>query len=77
MEQDLSGDDPHGLENLSPFRVVGVSLLLIGGLLLLILPFIPWGLPFGLNLGIALLLLVLGLLINQRTRKPLPDSNNR
>ena len=25
MEQDLSGDDPHGLENLSPFRVVRVS----------------------------------------------------
>ena len=49
-----------GAAMISPFRVVGISIILIGLLMLTILPYVKDKLAFRLDLGIAVVLLIIG-----------------
>jgi len=50
----------------SPFRVVGVSTMLIGAMMLIVLAFVPAGLPFVMNLAVGSALLLVGGLLAWR-----------
>ena len=52
-----------GSEIISPFRVVGVSIILIGLMMLGVLPWVTGALAFGLDLGFGALLILLGALM--------------
>ncbi len=57
LPEDEPGDVQAGA---SPFRVVGISIAIIGGLLLAVSPFVGGGLIFALDAGIGAGLLILG-----------------
>ncbi len=52
---------------ISPFRVVGVAVLLIGAMMLCILPWVEGGLAFGLDLAFGIVLLIIGGLMFRRS----------
>lgn len=61
-----------GTSLISPFRVVGISILLIGVLMLVILPFVTRSMAFWLDLSIGLGLVLLGGLVIIRGRNSNP-----
>lgn len=66
-------DDPPSTEQgrlLSPFRVVGFSTLFIGLLMLAVGPWVQGRLASALNLALSSVLLVIGILMVRRTRRP-------
>jgi SSS family transporter len=60
LDEDKAPAGERGTGAISPFRVVGISVMLIGVLMLAILPWTTDGLAFGLDLGIASALLLIG-----------------
>jgi hypothetical protein len=56
----------------SPFRVVGVSIMLIAALMLAVAPLIPGRIEIGLNVGIAVALMLVGgwMLLAARRSRP-------
>ena len=70
---ELEEDRPsaEGGKPLSPFFVVGVSVLLIGLLMLAVQPWVGLAdkLAFGLNLGLAAVLVGIGALMTWRSRR--------
>lgn len=70
---ELGEDHDASLEDkgmLSPFRVVGVSILCIGVLMLGVLPWVKETLAFWLDLGLGVLLILLGALAMRSSGKP-------
>ncbi len=68
LQEDKATVGERGTGAISPFRVVGISVALIGVLMLAILPYTTDKLAFGLDLGIALVLLVIGGLTAWRSK---------
>jgi solute:Na+ symporter, SSS family len=68
----LPGDIPPALapseSGMSPFRLVGICIVLIGAMMLVITPWVTEGLQRGLNAGLAGGLLVIGILLERRSR---------
>ncbi len=61
---------------ISPFGLVGVSTMLIGGMMLVVLPWVGGGLAFGMSLGVGLALMLLGALLTIASRRrsaPAPE----
>jgi SSS family transporter len=54
---------------LSPFFIVGISVVLIGVLMLAVQPWVTGGLAFGLNLGLAAVLIAIGGLMTWYSRR--------
>jgi len=66
LEQDRPAGGT-GAEILSPFRVVGISILLIGLMMLAVLPWVNRAAAFNLDLGLGLLLALVGALMTWRS----------
>ena len=75
MDEDKGAVGESGTAMISPFRVVGISVIFIGVLLLVILPYVKDKLAFGLDLGIAAVLLTIGTLITLRSRQKTQKEN--
>jgi hypothetical protein len=60
-------------EILSPFFVVGVSVVLIGVLMLAVQPWVTGTLAFALNLGLAAVLIAIGALMTWWSRQAKPE----
>jgi len=69
MATDAPPVEPTARDAISPFRVVGVSTLLIGVLMMVILPWAGGGLAFAMDLTIGLALVVFGGLVMVRSPK--------
>jgi len=68
-------DDWQEAEAISPFRVVGVSIGIIGLMMLAVVPFVDGKTAIGMNLGIALVLVFLGVLMFYRgSRRPIASA---
>jgi hypothetical protein len=68
---ELDEDRPRAADEaaaVSPFRVVGVSILLIGVMMLAVLPWVTGGLAFYLDLSLGGLLAILGGLMAWRSK---------
>lgn len=59
-----------GSQAVSPFRVVGISIMCVAAVMLLVAPFVAGRAALGLDVGIGLVLLVLGGLMTLRSRTP-------
>jgi len=73
LEEDLTEQDCGKAGLITPFHVVGLSILLIGALMLAVLPFVERGLAFGMDLGVAVVLVLIGFLIMRRSEKAKPS----
>ena len=54
---------------MSPFRIVGICIMLIGAMLLAVTPWVAEGLQRALNLGLAGVLLLSGALLKRQSRR--------
>ncbi len=72
MEGDAPPIVPAGAKLISPFRVVGVSTLFIGVMMLVVTPWVRGGLALVMSIGIGVALSLVGLLMFQFSRKPPP-----
>ena len=72
----LPGDVPPPLSahepRMSPFRVVGICIVLIGAMMLAITPWVAEGVQRGLNAGLAGGLLLIGVLLERQSRAVVP-----
>lgn len=72
MDIDKTTASERGTATISPFRVVGVSIMLISVLMLIVTPYMRADrLAFGMNLSVSLVLLIIGTLITLRSGKKL------
>jgi len=73
MDEDLHTAE--GVLAISPFRVVGICVVIIGLLMMVVLPWVRGALAVELNLGMGLLMIVAGLAMVWWSRRPAPATD--